>query len=176
MSQILSVPWFYTLFVKSQPDNHKNNASKISNRILCQFYVVRTKMQNQKFILYHIKWCGKFKFVMYLTCFLALLFVSSTGIKVEKCNIKAYTFPSPLNNLQHIFFHDFMFILFSYNLKYPSITYNTFMFSLFSYTPNIPVLHIIHLCSPSLVFTYTVYTAGDFAAFLWTLFSPTACR
>jgi len=32
---------------------------------------------------------------MYLTCFLVLLFVSLAGDKVEKCDIKAYTFPSP---------------------------------------------------------------------------------
>jgi hypothetical protein len=32
---------------------------------------------------------------MYLTCFLVLLFVSSAGDKVEKCDTKAYTFPSP---------------------------------------------------------------------------------
>jgi len=149
MSQILSVPWFYTLFLWSQADNHKNNASKISHQILCQFYVVQMKMHNQKFILYHIQWCGKFKFVMYLTCFLVLLFVSATGVKVEKCNIKAYTFPSPtFEQLAAYNFQRFYVQFIQLYPKYPSITYNTFMFSQFSV--HIHCLHNWGFCRISL--------------------------
>jgi hypothetical protein len=82
--------------------------------------------------IHHIKWCGKFKSVTYLKCFLVLLF-SSTGVKVETCDSQIYTFPSPtFEQLTACNFPWFYVQLSQSYPKYLKIIFDTFMFPQFS--------------------------------------------
>jgi hypothetical protein len=70
---------------------------------------------------------------MYLTCFLVLLFVSSAGVKVEKCDTKANTFPSPTFEQPAAYNFPWFYVKFILLYPtYPRIIYNMFMFSQFS--------------------------------------------